>query len=68
MDKKKYLVKVWEKHAVSFEVEAENEKDAKKNAREYFGSDVDMQWELLDDDKIESEGVEVLKCIGGANE
>lgn len=67
MARKKYLVKVWEKRAISFEVEAEDEKDAVETAKDFFANDDDMQDEMLADDCIEGDGAEVIKELGEAN-
>lgn len=67
MARKKYLVKVWEKRAISFEVEAEDEKDAVETANDFFANDDDMQDEMLGDNCIEGYGAEVIKELGEAN-
>ena len=65
---KKYLVEVWEHRQVSFEVEAENEEDAKKTAEDvYANSDRLKDIMVHDDESIASEEIKVLTCLGDAN-
>ena len=65
--KKKYLVEVWEHRHVSFEVEAENEEEAKKVAEDVYQNDDDLQHEMVSNDgTIVYEEVKVLRELGGA--
>lgn len=65
--KKKYLVEVWEHRQVSFEVEAENEEEAKKVAEDVYQNDDDLQHEMVsNDESIACEEVKVLQELGPA--
>lgn len=65
--KKKYLVEVWEHRQVSFEVEAENEEEAKKVAEDVYQNDDDLQHEMVsNDESIVYEEVKVLQELGPA--
>lgn len=64
---KKWLVEVWELRRISFEVEAENEKEAKKVAEDTYQNDEELQHEMVSsDESIAGEGVKVLQEIGPA--
>lgn len=64
---KKWLVEVWELRRISFEVEAENEKEAKKVAEDTYQNDEELQHEMVSsDESIAGEGVKVLREIGPA--
>lgn len=66
--KKKFLVEVWEHRRVSFEVEAENEDEAKKVAEDVYANDEELQGIMVNDDEsIAYEEVKVLHCLGDAN-
>lgn len=66
--KKKFLVEVWEHRQVSFEVEAENEDEAKKVAEDVYANDDELQGIMVNDDEsIAYEEVKVLQCLGDAN-
>lgn len=68
MKKKKFLVEVWEHRQVSFEVEAENEDEAKKVAEDVYANDEELQGIMVNDDEsIAYEEVKVLQCLGDAN-
>lgn len=68
MNKKKFLVEVWEHRQVSFEVEAENEDEAKKVAEDVYANDEELQGIMVNDDEsIAYEEVKVLQCLGDAN-
>lgn len=65
--KKKYLVEVWEHRQVSFEVEAENEEEAKKVAEDTYQNDEELQHEMVaNDESVVYEEVKVLHEIGPA--
>jgi hypothetical protein len=65
--KKKYLVEVWEHRQVSFEVEAENEEEAKKVAEDVYQNDDGLQHEMVsNDESIACEEVKVLQELGPA--
>lgn len=65
--KKKYLVEVWEHRQVSFEVEAENEEEAKRVAEDVYQNDDDLQHEMVsNDESIACEEVKVLQELGPA--
>ena len=65
--KKKYLVEVWEHRQVSFEVEAENEEEAKKVAEDVYQNDDGLQHEMVsNDESIVYEEVKVLQELGPA--
>lgn len=65
--KKKYLVEVWEHRQVSFEVEAENEEEAKKVAEDVYQNDDGLQHEMVsNDESIAYEEVKVLHELGDA--
>lgn len=65
---KKWLVEVWEHRQVSFEVEAENEEDAKDVAIDtYVNSDRLQDIMVHDDESIASSEAKVLQCLGYAN-
>lgn len=65
--KKKYLVEVWEHRQVSFEVEAENEEEAKKVAEDVYQNDDGLQYEMVsNDESIACEEVKVLQELGPA--
>lgn len=64
---KKWLVEVWEHRQVSFEVEAENEEEAKKVAEDTYQNDEELQHEMVsNDESIAYEEVKVLHEIGPA--
>ena len=65
---KKWLVEVWEHRQVSFDVEAENEEEAKDVAMgEYVNSDRLQDIMVHDVESIASSEVNVLQCLGEAN-
>lgn len=65
---KKWLVEVWEHRQVSFEVEAENEEEAKDVAIDaYVNSDRLQDIMVHDDESIASSEAKVLQCLGEAN-
>lgn len=64
---KKFMVEVTEKRKISFEVEAENEDDAKDTAMDAYVNGDGLQAEMLEDGAIHSTGIEVIRCIGEAN-
>ena len=45
--KSKFLVEVWEHRQVSFEVEAEDEDEAKKVAEDVYHNDDELQHEMV---------------------
>ncbi len=64
---KKYLVEVWEHRQVSFEVEAENEEEAKIVAEDVYMNDDDLQDEMVsNDESIACSEVKVLQELGPA--
>lgn len=66
--KKKYLVEVWEHRQVSFEVEAENEEEAKATAEDVYANSDRLQDIMVNDDEsIASEEVNVITCLGEAD-
>ena len=65
---KKYLVEVWEHRQVSFEVEAENEEEAKATAEDVYANCDSLKDIMIhDDESIASEEIKVLQCLGEAN-
>ena len=65
---KKYLVEVWEHRQVSFEVEAENEEEAKATAEDVYANNDRLKDIMVhDDESIASEEIKVLQCLGEAN-
>jgi hypothetical protein len=65
---KKWLVEVWEHRQVSFEVEAENEEEAKDVAIDaYVNSDRLQDIMIHDDESIASSEAKVIQCLGEAN-
>ncbi len=66
--KSKFLVEVWEHRQVSFEVEAEDEEEAKKVAEDVYQNDYDLQHEMIsNDESIAYDEVKVLHRIGNAD-
>lgn len=64
---KKFLVEVWEHRQVSFEVEAENEAEAKKVAEDVYANDENLQYDMThNDESIVWEEVKVLHPLGDA--
>jgi hypothetical protein len=63
----KWQVEVWEHRRVSFEVEAENEKEAETVAVDAYGNSDRLQDLMLDDRAIASSDVKVLRCSGKAD-
>ena len=65
---KKFLVEVWEHRRVAFEVEAENEDEAKKVAEDAYANHEELQDMMVNDDgSIAYEEVKVAQCLGDAN-
>ena len=61
---KKYLVEVWEHRQVSFEVEAENEEDAKATAEDFYANSDRLKDIMVhDDESIAYDEVKVLHCF-----
>lgn len=66
--KSKFLVEVWEHRQVSFEVEAEDEDEAKKVAEDVYQNDYELQHEMVsNDESIAYDEVKVLLRIGPAD-
>ena len=60
-------MEVWEHRQVSFEVEAENEEEAKTVAEDVYQNDDDLQHEMVsNDESIACEEVKVLQELGPA--
>ena len=58
-------MEVWEHRQVSFEVEAENEEEAKTVAEDVYQNDDDLQHEMVsNDESIACEEVKVLQELG----
>ena len=63
----KWLVEVWEHRQVSFEVEADDEEEAKKVAEDVYHNDDDLQHEMVsNDESVAYDEVKVLHRIGPA--
>ncbi len=61
-------MEVWEHRQVSFEVEAEDEEEAKKVAEDVYQNDYDLQHEMIsNDESIAYDEVKVLHRIGNAD-
>lgn len=64
----KFLVELWEHRQVSFEVEAEDEDEAKKVAEDVYHNDDELQHEMVsNDESIAYDEVKVLQRIGPAD-
>lgn len=64
---KKWQVEVWEHRRVSFEVEAENEKEAETVAIDAYGNSDHLQDLMLDDRAVATTDAKVLRCSGEAD-
>lgn len=65
--KRKFLVEAWEHRQVSFEVEADNEEEAKKVAEDVYQNDERLQDIMIhDDESVASEEFKVLQDLGPA--
>lgn len=64
---KKWQAEVWEHRCVSFEVEAENEKEAETVAADAYVNSDHLQDLMLDDRAIAKSDVIILRCSGEAD-
>lgn len=66
--RRKFLVEAWEHRQVSFEVEADNEEDAKKVAEDVYQNDERLQDIMIhDDESVAYDEFNVLTDLGPAN-